>query len=132
MTYKRISTVISGKRVDGSMYSEGIPSNLKYYRTDFISKEEDELSEELIQHFAEMIQLQYGVKIDDHKFVMIMDDEMDAFENEFDKYKDLVTVFINQDVLLSTSQEKLLQKVNTYIIPDSYFDSELREAGELW
>ena len=41
-------------------------------------------------------------------------------------------VFINQDVLLSTSQEKLLQNINTKIIPDCYFDFELREVGELW
>ena len=80
-----------------------------------------------------MIQLEYGVKVDNKKYVIIMDDdEMDAFEEAFDKYSDLKAVFLNQDVLLSTSQEQLLAEVNTFIIPDCYFDFELREAGELW
>lgn len=38
ITYQRIKTVITGKREDGSDYSDGIPANLKYYRTDFVSK----------------------------------------------------------------------------------------------
>ena len=80
-----------------------------------------------------MIQLQFGVKVDNEKYVIIMDDEeMDEFEKNIVNYDKLEAVFINQDVLLSTSQERMLEKVNTYIIPDCYFDFELREAGELW
>lgn len=41
ITNQRIKTVITGKREDGSDYSDGIPTNLKYYRTDFVSKNED-------------------------------------------------------------------------------------------
>lgn len=111
----------------------GIPANLKYYSTDFIDKDSEELSEDLLEHIVELIQLQFGVKIDNNKYVMIMnDEEMDVFEKDFDKYKELVAVFINQDVLLSTRQEKLLKEIHTFIIPDCYFDFELREAGELW
>ena len=67
------------------------------------------------------------------KYVIIMDDEeMDIFEKNISKYNNLQAVFINQDVLLSTSQEKMLESINTYIIPDCYFDFELREVGELW
>ena len=80
-----------------------------------------------------MIQLQYGIKIDRQKYVIIMDDdEMDEFERNFEQYDKLQALFINQDVFLSSSQEKLLDNVNTYMIPDCYFDFELREAGELW
>ena len=59
-------------------------------------------------------------------------EDVDEFEKNIANYDKLEAVFINQDVLLSTSQEKMLEKVNTYIIPDCYFDFELREAGELW
>ena len=38
VTYQRIKTVITGKRKDGTEYSEGIPANLKYYRTDLYQK----------------------------------------------------------------------------------------------
>ena len=57
---------------------------------------------------------------------------MDEFEKNIDKYPDLKAVFINQDVLLSTSQEQLFNNLDFYIIPDYYFDFELREAGEIW
>lgn len=133
ITYPRIKTVITGKRIDGTEYSEGIPVNLKYYRTDFVAKDSEDLYDDLLNHIIEMIQLEYGVKVDNKKYVIIMDDdEMDAFEEDFEKYSDLKAVFLNQDVLLSTSQEQLLAEINTFIIPDCYFDFELREAGELW
>ena len=133
VTYPRMKTVISGKRADNSIYSDGRKANLKYYRTDFVEKESEEIYEELLEHIKEMIQLQYGVKVDNQKYIMIMDDdEMDSFEKSFSSYKNIEAVFINQDVLLTTSQEKMLQEVDTHIIPDCYFDFELREVGELW
>lgn len=41
VTYPRIKTVITGKRTDGTNYSDGIPANLRYFKTDFIEKSED-------------------------------------------------------------------------------------------
>lgn len=80
-----------------------------------------------------MIQLEHGVKIDDQKYVIIMDDEeMDAFEQNIGNYTDLKAVFINQEVFLSSSQQTMLENIDTFIIPDYYFDFELREAGEIW
>lgn len=133
VTYPRICTVITGKRQDGSKYSDGIATNMKYYKTDFIDKESEEIYEDLLVHIKEMIQLEYGVKVDNTKYVMIIDDEeMDSFEDNISSYKELKTVFINQDIMLTTSQEKMLQNVEVKIIPDCYFDFELREVGELW
>ena len=133
VTYQRLKTVITGKREDGSTYSDGLLANLKYYKTDFVAKDSEEIYDDLLEHIEEMIQLQYGIKIDRQKYVIIMDDdEMDEFERNFAQYDKLQALFINQDVLLSSSQEKLLNNLNTYTIPDCYFDFELREAGELW
>lgn len=133
ITLQRIKTVITGKRVDGSIYSDGVPANLKYYRTSFVSKDSIDITENLLEHTKEMIQLQFGVKVDNREYVMIMDeDEMDDFEKHFSDYSDLKALFINQDVLLTSSQEKLLKNVSISIIPNCYFDFELREAGELW
>ena len=36
VTYPRLKTIITGIRSDGTKYSDGIPSNLIYYKTDFI------------------------------------------------------------------------------------------------
>ena len=133
VTYQRLKTVITGKRQDESDYSEGRKANLKYYKTDFVDKESENIYDDLLEHIKEMIQLQYGVKVDNKKYIMIMDDEeMDEFEKHFNEYKCIEVVFINQDVLLTTSQEKLLQNIDVRIIPDCYFDFELREVGELW
>lgn len=133
VTYQRLKTVITGKRANGSEYSEGIPANLKYFKTDFIDKDSEELSDELLEHIAEMIELEHGIKIDNKKYVMIFtDEEMDEFERNITSYTDLKAVFVNQDILLSATQQKLLDSLSSYVIPDYYFDFELREAGELW
>jgi len=133
VTYERLKTVITGKRTDGSFFSDGINTNLKYYKTDFVEKETDNLTDLLLEHVNEMIQLQFGISIDNDRYLVIMDDDaMDLFEASYTKYSNLQAVFVNSDVLLSSSQEQLLEKINVYKVPDCYFDFELREAGELW
>lgn len=133
VTYQRLKTVITGKRADGSEYSEGIPANLKYFKTDFVDKDSEELSDELLEHIAEMIELEHSIKVDNKKYVMILtDEEMDEFKRNITSYTDLKAVFVNQDILLSATQQKLLDSLSSYVIPDYYFDYELREAGELW
>ncbi|MBR6984816.1 MAG: site-specific DNA-methyltransferase [Ruminococcus sp.] len=113
--------------------AEVIPSNLMYFRTDFVDKESDELSDELLAHIREMIQLEHGIKIDDRKYVVILtEEEMDEFEENIADYPDLKAVFINSDIFLSAKQQKMLNDVDSYVIPDYYFDFELREAGEIW
>ena len=133
ITYERLKTVITGKRKDGTFYSNGIPANLLYYKTAFIEKNKDELCDELLENVTEMIQIHFATSIKNENIVVIQDDDdIDEFENKFDTYKDIQAVFINQNVLLSSTQEKLLDKLNTFNIPDYYFDSELREVGEIW
>ena len=133
VTYPRIQTVITGKRQDGSEYSDGIPANLMYYRTDFVDKASEDLSDDLLEHIREMIQLEHGVKVDGKQYVIILDDEeMVEFEQHISDYPALKAVFINSDILISESQEKLLRSIKSYTIPDYYFDFELREAGEIW
>ena len=75
VTYPRLQTVITGLRSDGSKYSDGIPADLKYYHTDFILKKSENLAADLIAHIDEMIQLEYGVKIDKEKYISILTDE---------------------------------------------------------
>ena len=107
--------------------------NLKYFKTDFVDKNSEDLSDELLNHIKEMIELENGIKVDNQQYVIILTDEdMDKFEQDIEKYADLKAAFVNQDILLTSTQQKLLDGINSYIIPDYYFDFELREAGELW
>lgn len=128
VTYQRIYNVIKGYGKE-----EGIPANLKYYRTDFVSKDEEFLADALLEHTVEMIQLEHGIRIDDKRYVMIMtDEEADELEKDWTEYPDIRAIYVSQNVLLTAKQEKLFNKVEIHTIPDYYFDSELREAGELW
>ena len=133
ITYPRLKTVITGVREDGSQYSDGLPANLKYYRTDFVSKDEEYLSEALMEHIAEMIQLEHGVKLDGRNYIMVLDDdEADALEAHWSEYPDVKALYVSKNVLFTTEQNSLFRDVEIHIIPDYYFNFELREVGETW
>ena len=133
VTYPRINTVISGKRQDGSTYSEGIPANLKYYHTDFVARDEEYLSDELLGHITEMIQLEHGVKIDNKRYFILLDeDEADELAQNRADYPDIKEIYVAKDVLFTTEQAALFADVEIKIIPDYYFEFELREEGESW
>ncbi len=132
VTYPRIKTVISGIRPDGTKYSDGIPANLKYYKTDFISKKSTTLSDDLITHVDEMIQREHGVQIDHEKYISILTDEdADDLEKQWDKReKAIKAIYISRHVLLTGKQKELFDSKDFYVIPDYYFRDELRETGE--
>ena len=133
VTYSRLKTVISGKKADGDTYSEGIPANLKYFRTDFVSRDVELLSDALLVHIAEMVQLEHGVKIDGQHYIMVMsDEEADALEQNWSNYTDVQAMYISKNVLFTSSQVSLFKDTAQFIIPDYYFNFELREEGETW
>lgn len=128
ITYKRICNVISGYRKVNA-----IPTNLKYYRTDFVSKDEEFLSDVLLEHVTEMIQLEHGIKLDGKQYIMVMsDEEADKLEAHWDEYPDVKALYVSGNVLFTTEQKRLFNDIEIYIIPDYYFDFEMREVGESW
>lgn len=131
VTYPRLKTVITGIRPDGSKYSDGIPSDLKYYHTDYIPKNSGTLAQDLIAHIDEMIQLEYGVKIDKEKYISILTDEdADELEKNWANYPNIRAIYISRHVLLTGKQKELFGTHDCFTIPDYYFREELREAGE--
>lgn len=133
VTYPRVKTVITGKRTDGSDYAEGIPANVKYYRTDFVSKDDEYLSDALLEHIREMIQLEHGVKIDGSQYLMVMsDEEADELQAHWDEYEGVKAIYASKEVLFTTEQNALFAGVEIHTIPDYYFNFELKEVGETW
>ena len=133
VTYPRLQTIISGVRIDGSTYSDGIPANLKYYRTDFVARDEEYLSDALLEHIAEMVQLEHGIRIDGQRYIMVMsDEEADALEQNWSNYTDVQAMYISKNVLFTSSQVSLFKETAQFIIPDYYFNFELQEEGETW
>lgn len=128
VTYPRVKTVITGQREDGSTYSEGIPANLKYFHTDFVARDEEYLSDALLGHVEEMIELENGIKIDNRKYVIILDEEeADELEKKWDEYKELKAIYVSNEVLFTTKQSKMFASKEIYTIPDYYFEFELRQ-----
>ena len=133
VTYPRVTTVITGKRMDGSDYAEGIPANVKYYRTDFVSKDDEYLSDSLLEHIREMIQLEHGVKIDGSQYLMVMsDEEADELQAHWSEYEGVKAIYASKEVLFTTEQNALFAGVEIHTIPDYYFNFELKEVGETW
>ena len=135
VTYQRLKTVITGKRADDSDYSSGLIGNLKYYKTDFIDKTSDDedysVGEELLKHIGEMVQLEHFTKLDGKNYILVMSDE-EADSIITDNMDGCKALFISASVLLTADQQRTLKKqgVETYTIPDYYFETELLEVNE--
>ena len=133
VTYPRIKTVITGKREDGSEYAMALPANIKYYHTNFISKDDEYLSDALLEHIREMIQLEHGVKIDGSQYLMVMsDEEADELQAHWSEYEGVKAIYASKEVLFTTEQNVLFTGVEIHTIPDYYFNFELKEVGETW
>lgn len=137
VTYQRLKTVITGKRADGSDYSSGLISKLKYYKTDFVDKVSDNpdysVGNEILKHITEMVQLEYAIKLDGTNYVLLLsDEEADVFFADNEKLYGCKALFVSTDVLLTAEQSKKVTENNKklFIIPDYYFESELLEVGE--
>ncbi len=63
ITYPRIKTVITGKRQDGSKYSDGIPANLRYYKIEHKEKKAsiDANRLEIVRYLEDIIQVKENV-----------------------------------------------------------------------
>ena len=45
---------------------------------------------------------------------------------------DVKAMYVSKNVLFTTSQKKLFGNIEIHIIPDNYFQFELKEIGETW
>ena len=127
-TYPRLKNVAEGY----GKYT-ALPFNLKYYKTDFVSRDEEYLSDALLEHMTEMIQLEHGVKIDGSNYIMVMsDEEADELQANWANYPDVKALYVSKNVLFTTEQCDLFANTDIYIIPDYYFNFELKEVGESW
>lgn len=104
VTYPRIKTVITGIRPDGTKYSDGIPANLRYFKTDFVEKgaTTDDTREALITECSDMIRIrenafdfvasapEYRFYKNDKVFVPIIFDQF-AIADTWEKVEELNT-----------------------------------------
>lgn len=123
VTYQRL------KNIQGEL-----PHNLKYYKTDFIPKffdDEESISEKMIEHIRELIELEYAIELDGKKYIVLNDeDELDVGISKIENYGKL---FVRLGIFLSRSNQRILEEksVSVIEIPEYYFREELKEVGEL-
>ena len=140
VTYERIKRVIHGysyvkekKNGNELVNVEGIPANLKYFKTDFISKDADDVSEELLSHIKEMVELENGITLDNkHYLIVLTDEQADELVKNWSRYEDVRAIYVSRDVLLTSEQQACFAGAEIHVIPDYYFEYELKEAGEAW
>ena len=112
-----------------------LPHNLKYFKTDFIKKFDENdrtLKAQLIDYIKELIELEYMCEIDGVNNILAKNEsELDAVLNEDLPIK--ARLFIAPYVLLSRAQNALVARKQATLIeiPEYYFRHELIEAGEL-
>ncbi len=134
ITYQRLKTVITGKRNDDSEYSNGIETNLKYYKTAYIPRmntDEENIQENLLLNIKSLIQLENGINVDNEKIRVILDEEeIDRFSSNTEEVKKCERLYISTDILLTAQQVKIFKdnNVEIFIIPEYYFENEIREV----
>lgn len=129
ITYKRLENVINGYgKVDG------ISANLKYYKTSYIPRmndDENDLNSNLLINIKNLIQLENGIEIDNKKIQVFLDeDKLDIF-SECDEQLDVCEkIYISSDILLSSKQEQKFEdnNIEVFIIPNYYFEDEIMEV----
>lgn len=123
VTYQRLKNI-----------QEELPHNLKYCKTDFIPKfsyDEESISDKMMEHIRELIELEYAIELDDKKYI-ILDDE-DALDKAISKIENGGKLFVRSGIFLSRSNQRILEEKGVSIIeiPEYYFREELKEVGEL-
>lgn len=123
ITYQRLKNI-----------QEELPHNLKYYKTDFIPKfndTEESISEKMMDHIRELIELEYAIELDGRKHIILNDEE--SLEDAIDSIHNNGKLFVRSGIFLSRSNQRMLEEKNVSVIeiPEYYYREELKEVGEL-
>lgn len=119
ITYKRLTKI-----------QEELPHNLKYFKTEFVNKEEFpnfQLENELLNYITPLVEIEFGIDISNPSVQIILTEEqLEELIKEGKLEKDS-TLFMHPTVLLNNKEAELLSKLNItqQIIPDYYFGKEL-------
>ena len=87
----------------------------------------------MFEHIKEMVELENHIEVDGYNYAIILDeDQADEMQQNWSAYSTLKGIYISRSVLLTTSQNELFYSKPVSIIPDHYFNIEMREVGEAW
>lgn len=147
VTWPRTVCSIEGKDINGKelkgeyitttdkkiKMSDGFNANVKYFKCDWTPRKPEDylLSNALCLHIKEMIELQTGREVDGKKNVLILNrDDFNEYILNEETYNTIENIWLNQNMILSSEEMKLLNEKGFNYIPREYFGQELREAAE--
>lgn len=124
VTYKRMKSVSTGTGNYGAH-----PMNLKYFKTDFVIKEEFpdvSLEYELLKYVTPLVELEFGIDITNPKVQIVLNEEQ--LESLIDN-KELISnsmIFMHPDVFVDAETESVFRDKNItkQDIPHYYFRNE--------
>lgn len=133
ITYPRLKTVITGKKTNGSKYSDGQFANLKYFKCSWTPRKPEDylLSNALCLHIREMIELQHGIEVDNVRNVLILNkDDFRKYVMDDSIYPKIDNIWVNQNIIFNSMEMDKLNTLGFKYIPREFFGQELREAAE--
>ena len=116
VTYKRLKNI-----------QDDLPHNLKYFKTKFLSKDDEELEFSLLHHVHTLIELEHGIDLKES-------DKATAFSlSELRKLElnGIKTVYVRQQshAMVEKSDLVRFEGIELIDVPEYYFAKEMREAG---
>lgn len=112
---------------------EGFKSNVKYFKCDWTPRKPEDylLSNALCLHIKEMIELQNAIEVDNVKNVLLLSkSDVKTHILDGESYDKIERVWVNQNIVLSAQELKLLEAKGYKYIPKEFFGQELKEAAE--
>ncbi|CAM3215978.1 site-specific DNA-methyltransferase [Streptobacillus ratti] len=111
-----------------------LPHNLKYYKTEFIPKfsnDEESVSDKMMGHIKELIELEYAIELDDKKYIVLNDE--DELDEVISRIENDGKLFMRSGIFLSRNNQRIFEEKGVSIIeiPEYYFREEIKEVGEL-
>lgn len=122
VTYERMKRVSSGTEK-----YKAHPMNLKYFKTDFIDKQVDDLEKSLLANVKTLIELKHGIDLNDSD-VAIVTKRSNIKELDIPS---LSTIYMRSQThkMLDRQQLEDLTEIKIIDIPETFFPLEMKEAG---
>ncbi|MCL4881708.1 site-specific DNA-methyltransferase [Streptococcus suis] len=116
VTYKRLTNI-----------QDDLPHNLKYFKTKFLSKDDEDLENTLLHHVQTLIELEHGINLKES-------DKATAFSLSELRKLDLSgikTIYVRQQshAMMEKSDLVRFEGIELIDVPEYYFAKEMREAG---
>ena len=113
--------------------SDGFNANVKYFKCDWTPRRPEDylLSNVLLLHIKEMIELEHFIEVDNERYVVILNkDDFNEYILNEENYSKIEIVWVNQNIIFTYDELKLLKNKDFRYIPREYFGHELKEAAE--